>query len=244
MHNGSGELNRISIAQGLLDAIGGGTYLEIGVNTGASFIPIKAKRKWGVDPGYRVSGKRLAKYAVFSHFQLKEEKLFRMTSDDFFFRQDKLLKSHGVDVCLVDGLHTYQQALKDVLNSLKYLNPGGVILLHDCNPITELMALPATGIDELISKNIPGWNGAWSGDVWKAIVHLRALRHDLRIFVLDCDTGVGIVTKGSPQTRLSFAEADIGGMGYDFFSRNREVLLDLRSVEYFHEFLSESLANK
>lgn len=32
----------------------------------------------------------------------------------------------------------------------------------------------------------------WSGDVWKSIVHLRSIRPDLRVAVLDCDSGVGI----------------------------------------------------
>lgn len=231
------SIDRISIAQALLDALDNGTYLEIGVNTGSSFIPLKARRKWGVDPSYTISGRRLAKYAVFSSLGIRFEKLFRITSDDFFLKQAALLNRYGVDVCLIDGLHTYEQALKDVLNSLNYLKPRGVILLHDCNPMTELMGLPAAGIEELMRQGIPQWNGAWSGDVWKTVVHLRSLRDDVNAFVLDCDTGVGIVTKRRPKTPLSYTENEISAMDYGFFSDNREALLDLRSSEYFREFL-------
>jgi hypothetical protein len=234
-------MDRIQIAQSILDALGGETYLEIGVNTGCSFIPIRAKRKWGVDPHYELTRRRLAKYAAFSALGIKSERLFRMTSDDFFLKKEDLLVSYGIDVCLVDGLHTYEQALKDVLNSLKYLRPNGVILLHDCNPSTELMALPAAGIEDLIRQGLREWDGAWSGDVWKTLVHLRALRDDVDAFVLDCDTGVGVVTKHPRKESVSYSESDIHAMNYGFLSRNRKSLLGLRPSEYFKDFLGSDL---
>jgi hypothetical protein len=52
----------------------------------------------------------------------------------------------------------------------------------------------------------------WSGNVWKAIAQLRSLRHDLRIAVLDCDFGVGIMRKGFPESRLSYPAAQSGAV--------------------------------
>lgn len=172
------------------------------------------------------------------------EHLFRMTSDEFFVKKERLLNSYGVDVCLVDGLHTYEQALRDLLNSLKYLKPNGVILLHDCNPTTELMALPAARIEDVIRLRIPQWDGTWSGDVWKALVHLRALRKDVDAFVLDCDTGIGVVTKRQPKHSLSYSENDIRMMDYGFLSNNRKTLLGLQPSEYFEEFLQTHIMSR
>jgi hypothetical protein len=235
------QLDRISAIQMSLDALGRGTYLEIGVDSGTSFVPVKAKRKWGVDPCYTLTRRRVLMYTVLSNLRIRVERVFRMTSDEFFVRKERLLASCGIDVCFVDGLHTYSQALNDVLNALKYLKPRGIILVHDCNPETELMARPAAGIEELISQNIPGWNGAWSGDVWKALVHLRALRNDVKAFVLDCDTGIGVLTKGSPTVSLPYTEADIHAMDYSVLCGNRKTLLDLQPSEYFGTFLLSHL---
>jgi hypothetical protein len=231
------HLDRKIIVQSILDAFSRKTYLEIGVNTGNSFIPIKAHRKWGVDPCYLLTRRRRMSYAVLSLLRIRSECLFRMPSDEFFTTKARLLGTHGIDVCLVDGLHTYEQALRDVLNSLSFLNPGGVILLHDCNPRTELMAISADSIEMVIRRGIPHWDGAWSGDVWKTIVHLRALRTDVSVFVLDCDTGIGVVTKREPTYTLPYSADDIRLMNYEFLSRNRNTLLDLRPPEYFHSFL-------
>lgn len=153
--SGSIGLNRMHVVQQVLDAIAGRTYLEIGVDTGASFIPIRASRKWGVDPAYHLTRRRRAKYRLFHVMGLGAERLFRMTSDAFFREHASLLAAHKVDVCLIDGLHTYEQSLRDVEQVLPYLAPAGVLVLHDCNPATELMALPAASIDELIARGIP-----------------------------------------------------------------------------------------
>jgi hypothetical protein len=237
-------MNRILVAQAILDTVGPETYLEIGVNTGSSFIPLKANRKWGVDPSHTLTSRRLVKYAIFSFLGITVERVFRMTSDEFFVKKKKLLSSYGVDVCLVDGLHTYEQSLKDVLNSVVYLKPNGVILLHDCNPATELMALPAQGIEDVIRQGISQWDGAWSGDVWKTVVHLRALRDDVDAFVLDCDTGIGIVTKRRPKGYLSYSESDIRAMDYSFLSKNRQALLGLQPTEYFKDFLRSHIMSR
>jgi hypothetical protein len=230
-------VNRVVVAQSILNALGGGTYLEIGVDNGSSFKPIKAQRKLGVDPSYTLSKRRLMKYAIFSFFGIETVKLFRMTSDDFFLKHQKMLTTCGIDVCLVDGLHTYDQSLRDVLNALGHLRPKGAILMHDCNPSTELMALPAASIDELITQGIPEWDGAWSGDVWKTIVHLRSLRNDINAFVLDCDTGIGVVTKGLLKATLAYSQEEVRGMDYNFLAAHRKDLLALQPKEYFQEFL-------
>jgi hypothetical protein len=235
-------VNRIAIAQSALNALTGGPYLEIGVNTGESFIPIRANRKWGVDPDPKLSKKRLLKYAVFSALKIKFEDVFRLTSDHFFASKADLLRTHGIDVCFVDGLHTYKQALRDVLNAVAYLKPKGIILMHDCNPSTELMASPAASICELIQQKNSSWTGEWSGDVWKAIVHLRSLHQELSAFVLDCDRGVGVVTKGRPRSKLAYSADEIRAMDYKFLAANRNELLDLRPPVYFKEFLRRQVA--
>jgi hypothetical protein len=237
-------MDRIQIVQDILTSMEGETYLEIGVASGSSFIPIKARRKWGVDPGYTLTRRRRSKYAAFRFLGITIERLFRVTSDDFFLKNETLVASRGIDVCLVDGLHTYEQSLKDVINTLKYLTPKGVILVHDCNPSTELMARPASAIEELIHLGIPDWDGAWSGDVWKTIVHLRALRDDVDAFVLDCDTGIGIVTRRCRKGALPYSEIDIHAMDYSYLSNNRQALLGLQPSEYFKEFLHSHVMSR
>eukprot|EP01034_Spumella_vulgaris_P005623 gene5623-7181_t len=95
-----------------------------------------------------------------------------MTSDDFFAQNTEFF-----DVIFVDGLHEANQVFRDVTNALKWLNPGGAIVMHDCNPRSFAIQNGAYGED----KSIP-----WTGDTWKAAVTLRLIP-DIEIVIVDID---------------------------------------------------------
>jgi hypothetical protein len=228
------EIDRTAVCQAFLRP--GGNYLEIGVSRGGSFLPIRARAKWGVDPAPLMTLAECRNPCWRALLRLRDECLFRMTSDAFFRSQGWWLRWRGVDVALIDGLHTYEQALRDVLNTLEYLKPGGAIVLHDCNPATVLAATPAESYEDMQAR-FPGFCGDWNGDVWKVILHLRALRPDLDALVLDCDYGVGIVRRRPAGEILRFSARQIEAMGYADLERDRERLLGLKPADYLYEML-------
>ena len=133
------------------------SYLEIGCQSDVNFSKIIIKNKIGVDP--------------------QSGGTHRMTSDDFF-KQNK----NTFDLIFIDGLHVYEQVLKDIENSLKVLNDNGVILIHDC--------LPA----KIWHQTIPQTHSSWNGDVWKSIVKSRT-RIDLDTYTIEADQGLGLILK-------------------------------------------------
>jgi len=206
------------------------TYLEIGVFRGRVFFSVPAQNKIAVDPEFRFTTFQKAK-KVFRRFSNLWAKLYEETSDDFFINDaPKLFQKSKVDVCLVDGMHEYQFALRDIENSLKFLQKGGVILVHDCNPVTKEASV---NFEEYKNR---GCVRDWNGDVWKAIVHLRSLRDDINVFVLDCDQGLGIVTFGKPENQLRFTREDIAALTYEQLNENRKEWLNLKEPSYFFEY--------
>jgi hypothetical protein len=142
-----------------------------------------------------------------------------MTSDEFFKQNKKTY-----DIIFIDGLHEDAQVMKDVENSLKFLNENGTILLHDCTPKRESHQRP---FDVWYGK------GVWTGTVWKAFVRLRSTREDLYMKVIDCDYGVGIIRRGS-QKLLNIKEEHIN---YQYFRKKKKKMLNLITVEeFFGEF--------
>ena len=195
----------------------------------------KSQKKIGVDPLFSITKRDKIK-AVFKNSTNLFNEYYAMTSDDFFNTKSKILTRYGLDVAFVDGLHTYAQSLKDVKNILKVIKEDGVIIMHDCNPPYEAAACPANSYEDAENQNIDGWKGDWCGDVWKALVCLRATRNDLSIFVLDCDYGLGIVTKGTPENTLPYSKEEIDNFSYTDLSNNRRELLNLKSIDYLNEF--------
>ena len=132
-------------------------YLEIGCDQDQLFSKVRIKNKTGVDP---ISGGNI-----------------RKTSDEFF-RENK----NKFDIIFIDGLHTYNQVKKDILNSINCLKDEGIVLVHDCMP------------DSLSKQAVPRYRMSWNGDVWKAIVDLRQ-NENLEIYTCKIDQGIGVIKK-------------------------------------------------
>jgi len=222
------EVRRCQVVQAVIAWQRAKKYLEIGVDTGDNLQFIYAPIKLAVDP-------IPAAPRVRSEVSGGRAQYFEMTSDQFFTDHATLFEGQPVDVVFVDGLHTHSQALKDVENCLKYLADGGVILMHDCNPTTEAMAISAESYEEAVEQREPGESTDWTGDVWKAIVHLRSQRNDVTAHVLDCDYGIGVVIKRPTSEPLELPSVD--QLTYSDLAANRAQYLGLTPAGDLWELL-------
>ena len=109
--------------------------------------------------------------------------------------------------------------------------------MHDCNPISEAAATSAKSIEDTIKMTIPGWTGQWNGDVWKTIVHLRSYSNNLKIFVIDCDYGLGVIKFGTPASKLNLKPEEIKNLTYHDLLKNRKYFLNLKMLSYVPRFL-------
>ena len=233
-------MNRIRAVQRALDGRVNPVYLEIGVSRGQAFQRISADVKIAVDPAFKLSERT----RQLADAKARSTRYFETTSDAFLDNEAAFLEQNPIDVALIDGLHTYEQVVRDVEKTLRYLRDDGVIFLHDCNPPFALAARRAESWDEFVAQQSgPLVIGIWNGDVWKAIVHLRSTRHDLLVGVLKCDQGVGFVRKGTPESTLSYSPAEIEALTYADLKADRTRLLNLKSPRYLNEFLAAGAAS-
>ncbi len=224
---------RTDVIQTLLNKKRKPSYLEIGVRTGHNFFPIKAHKKTAVDPQFIFSREERFRW-IYKNSSNLTARYYEITSDRYF---ESVGASKKMDLVFIDGLHTYNQSLRDVLNSLTILNENGVIVMHDCNPPHKAAAYPAQTLKEAAMANPSDWTNEWCGDVWKTICFLRGTRRDLRVFVLDTDYGLGIITMGNAEEYLDLSVEQVDAMTYDDLERDREILLGLKNKDYFFEFL-------
>lgn len=132
-------------------------YLEIGVRDGNS-LRLSTCRSIGIDPRFNII-----------HEIRCDVRLFRMTSDDFFAQHDVREFTDGADIDLafIDGLHLAEYAFRDLLNALRAVRHGGLIVLDDVVPAS----MEITTRDQL--------PGAWTGDVYKVPILLREWDADM-----------------------------------------------------------------
>lgn len=228
-------VNRIKAVKQALRGRTNPVYLEIGVSKGQAFQKISADIKFAVDPAFRLTDHT----RQVADSKARVTRYFEVTSDAFFEQETATLEQHPIDVALIDGLHTWEQVVRDVENTLRYLRPDGVIFLHDCNPPFELASRRADSWEDFMAEQKgPLKIGLWNGDVWKAIVALRSTRPDLLVGVLKCDQGVGFVRFGTPETTLSYSMDQIDALTYNDLKADRKGLINLRPARYVHEFLA------
>ena len=166
---------KVTRVNALLDGVGGERrYLEIGLGTGKTFTQIRAHMKWGVDPVIRFDEDKIGSRAT----------IFRATSDDFF---SALADSQLFEVIYVDGLHTYDQTLRDLRNALDHLAPGGVILVDDTLPRSRLAAWRSQKIATSVSRWTGDRSGRWYGDVYRIIPILRSQPEGIAFLTIDRD---------------------------------------------------------
>ena len=169
------------------------SYLEIGCFKDETFNQINIKKKIGVDP---VSGGNL-----------------RMTSDQFFIENKEKF-----DLIFIDGLHVYEQVIKDIFNSIKVLKENGIILVHDCLPRKLWYQTPTRMSD------------TWNGDVWKAIVECRTLEN-IDTYTCLADEGIGVIKVKKNNNPLNLNLSNFKNLKYKEYYTNRESLMNIISVE-------------
>ncbi len=245
------KFNRTDLIQIFINNLKARVYLEIGVSKGHSFLKVKCNRKIGVDPEFRISGKKKIKHCI-KDFRNIFNRYHEMTSDDFFTRHKHDLISLPPQVIFIDGLHTFEQTLKDCYNSLNFLSDGGVIVLHDCDPPTEASSTPALSIPEAKQKwnckrssptDNSGWTEEWCGDTWKTIPYLINNHAELNVCVLNADYGLGIVSKKQEAEFTTYPPSIVDlskfkQLNYAFLKQNRKELLNLKELSELSEIIN------
>ena len=170
------------------------TYLEIGCFDNQLFNHINIS-KTGIDP--------------FKGGNIK------LKSCDFF-----KINKKKYDCIFIDGLHTYEQVIKDIINSLDCINQNGIIFVHDCLP------------NNVYEQNVPRSTYVWNGDVWKAIVEMRT-KKDVQTYTINADYGIGVILKKKNQDTLYINETNFKKLKFKDFYYNHKNWLNIIDYNEF-----------
>jgi len=191
--------SRFKIIQKIIDKKKYKNYLEIGCDKDSNFSEIKVENKVGVDP--------------------KSGGTLQMTSNDFF-KQNSIY----FDCVFIDGQHVYEQVREDILNSLKFLNNDGLIILHDCLPL------------KIWNQIVPQIYGHWNGDVWKAIVETRTM-NNVDTYTCKADHGLGIILKRPNKNLLSLDIKEFKKLKFKDYYFNHKKFMNIIEVEDLDKIL-------
>lgn len=150
------------------------SYLEIGVSKGATFRNVTFERKFAVDPHFR-----------FRYKNTLGEMYYETTSDAYFagLNDDVIF-----DCVFIDGLHHWEQALRDFDNTLQHTHANSLIVIDDVYPCDEFSILRSQ--EKAVAMRLlkaPGVRHAnsWHGDVFKAAFMIAYFYPDISFVTID-----------------------------------------------------------
>jgi len=193
------DISRLNLIQKIISKNNYKSYLEIGCDDNKIFDNIKLKKKIGVDP---VSGGN-----------------FKSTSDEFFLNNNEYF-----DCIFIDGLHEYDQVKKDILNSIKYLNENGTIILHDTLP------------SSCSAQVVPRLRNLWNGDVWKAIVEVRTWKN-IDCITVKIDQGVSILKKNNNTDILNLEIKNFKKLKFKQFYYNYDKFMRIINYDNIDDYI-------
>jgi hypothetical protein len=151
------------------------------------------------------------------------------------------LSSNKVDICLVDALHTYDFTSRDLTCAYELLANGGVLVVHDCSPMTEAEASPIFA------------PYGWCGESYRSFLDFVLSRDDLDYCTVDIDFGCGIIFKNRAVDMVEPVAPSLVAEWFEmhkdpqlalrFFFKNRAKLLRLISGKNFVRIFSSSIVH-
>jgi Methyltransferase domain len=182
-------------------------YIEIGIRKGDSLRLASSETICiGIDPEPDIQAPLPSNTHVFP-----------MTSDAFFAEHGipDLLHAPTFDLAFIDGLHLFEQALRDFVNLETFASSQSIVMLHDCLPLDAVTA------DRTRTTHF------YSGDVWKLTMCLKVHRPDLKMKMIRTGpTGLSLVSRLDAQSNVLDFNYDeyvdeFIGLGFDDFQRRQ-----------------------
>ena len=125
------------------------------------------------------------------------------------------------DIIFIDADKHYSQVKKDIENALKFLNPNGVVLLHDCFPL------------KLRDQMVPRSHEHWNGDTWKAIVEARTFEF-IDTYTILADQGIGFIIKRKNRNILKIEDTNFLNLKFKDYYNNNKKFMNIENKFYRH----------
>lgn len=223
-------ISRAEVLQGFLSCFENPSYLEVGVSRGGTFQKIRAQRKVAVDPEFKFDVQEARKSSPNAEFHA-------VPSDVFF--GEIASPADRYDVIFIDGLHTAEQTLRDLLNAIQFLKPSGVIVVDDVVPNSYAASLSDIGAARDLRRELKMDDASWMGDVYRLVFFAGTFLQQFRFrTTLDTRGGQMVLWRGQrPASDLSPRTIEeVGRLPYERVILDRAAFRVSTYAEILEEF--------
>lgn len=201
------------------------SYLEIGVQEGITFDAVDAHRKTAVDPRF-----------LFEAVSDSTKRYHQVPSDVFF---SSIAKDERFDVIFIDGLHTFEQTLRDFVNATSFLADDGYILIDDVKPSSFAASLRDSKKAQLVKLILGEKSGSWMGDVFRLVYFIDSFFQQFRFQLIDPEDCKLVVWRDQREISTERRVRDIAALGYRDAIEDFESLFTIMNFEEWFSSIRE-----
>lgn len=198
--------SRPSLVQACLDLFEAPRYLEIGLFRGVTFRGVAAAEKVGVDPDLS--------YLEFDPADAGPNVTIHGETSDVYFGQIAD-PAERFDVIFLDGLHSFEQTMRDLHNALAFTGEQGIIVVDDVYPSSFAAALPVYEQFRRVRNTLGIESGAWMGDVYRLLFFVQTFHPELTYRTVAEDLGQMVVWKKRRPAVEERTVEEVARMTYD-----------------------------
>ena len=150
-------------------------YLEVGVWQGGTFRSVSVPRKVAVDPKFDFDHVEKQKIEHDSEYH-------ELTSNDYFAIHPSA--TNKFDIIFLDGLHTFEQTLTDLMHAIDRVKNNGIIIIDDVIPDSFPASMRSEGQCYQFRQNTGDSSTHWMGDVYKLVFFINAFMLNWNYFTV------------------------------------------------------------
>lgn len=220
------RISRPDVVQGILDLYDRPAYLEVGVNAGETFHALRARHKVAVDPTFLfdVDAARRADPDADYHEVPSDEYFGSIIAPGTFF-----------DVIYLDGLHTFEQTLRDLVNALDHLTPKGVVVIDDVRPPSYLASLPDRANYFEVRNVVRVTDKSWMGDVYRLVWFIDTFFQGLTYRTVANNHGQSVVWRQRRAEVTQRRAVDVAALTFEEMILQRDTFREAPYAEILEE---------
>jgi Methyltransferase domain len=207
-------------------------YLEIGVNRGETFFAVDSRNKVAVDPTFLFPVDDARKKHPGSEF-------YQITSDAYF--ATIVQPSEVFHIIYLDGLHTFEQTLRDFTNAIHFLAPNGVVVVDDVVPNSYQASLPDQRVAFKVKEFVQSSDNSWMGDTYKLAFFLESFFPTYKMRTTSDNHGQAVVWRRPRASGAfkTFTAQEIAHLQFSQVIEQDEIFHKMAFSEIFDEISRE-----
>ena len=146
-----------------------------------------------------------------------------------------------LSIIYLDGVHTFEQTLRDFTNAIHFLDPIGVIVIDDIVPTSYQASLPDQALAVKVKEFVQSSDNSWMGDTFKIAFFLESFFTTYQMRTTADNHGQAVLWRRPKASNAfrAFSALEIAHLQFSDVIKHPEIFHKMRFADIIDEISQE-----